>query len=459
MLCFTAGSSLQIQACFTQIIDTITSDHDFAVQAAALRSDTRLQHSLVQLLISSLHGAAVTVQLPPERWPAKFDWLYMGNIAKLLGTEPLRPSFLEQLEQPGSDSSTSAQRVLHSAAQLFAAAPASCPDGMTAVTFGKVWISLFSLLGAASSAIHETIERQQRQQGQAPRPAAQQQRMLAQLLLVLQQLPAAMRAVHDAVAADGGEEAGEQGLLEFLVEAMGDQCAFVLDLFNLLAFPDADHQTASSAASTNAESVLGSLAEVPAWCAAGSGLLRSLPHVAALLGPEEELVDSDSAYADSEEDHPLLGVYRRLVCTADKMAGEISEYSISMDDGGPWSAAHCAAASEALWQLHTALCRCIQSHAAGGLPMSGEKVASLLKALEDSLYAAVFINEGVGCGADQANSSNSGDVSSAAKARQAASNCMLPAAERVVVPCMLLNAVTAACNFLLALHRMPLRMS
>lgn len=219
------GSPHRVQAYLFSIINTITSKKGFAAHAAAIQRDNRLQHSLVQLLISALHRAATEVQLPSGRRPASFTWRFMGIVAKLLSTAPLRLTFIEQLEQPGFDGSSSSQRVLHNAAQLLLSSPASCPDGTTMVEFGQHWFSLFRLLGTASSSLY-TRFKQQQQQGQAPPPAAHQQRMLAQMLLALPQLPAAIRAVHQGVAADAGEGFGEVTQGALMVLDVAYQCFF-----------------------------------------------------------------------------------------------------------------------------------------------------------------------------------------------------------------------------------------
>jgi hypothetical protein len=421
----TAGSPHRVQAYLFSIINTITSKKGFAAHAAAIQRDNRLQHSLVQLLISALHRAATEVQLPSGRRPASFTWRFMGIVAKLLSTAPLRLTFIEQLEQPGFDGSSSSQRVLHNAAQLLLSSPASCPDGTTMVEFGQHWFSLFRLLGTASSSLY-TRFKQQQQQGQAPPPAAHQQRMLAQMLLALPQLPAAIRAVHQGVAADAGEGFGEVTQGALMVLDVAYQCFFILDLFRLLAFPNPDQLAAQGAAATGIDSTLGSLAEVPAWCAAGSALLQSLPHVAAML-PREELA---SDQAGRREDPQLAMAAIRLTFTALEMASAIRRFCEGIGDEGPRSAAQGVAAGKALWQLHTAVCRCVHSVAAGSLPLAGNQVKQMLGALDHSMAAALYVNDAVKSETDNHSSTNASN----AKPRQAASGCQLPAAERLALP-------------------------
>lgn len=108
-------------------------------------------------------------------------------------------------------------------------------------------------------------------------------------------------------------------------------------------------------------SLVGSLDDVPACCAAAGAMVRALPHVAALEAQPQPTQWDESGAADYRRGQ--LAAYS-VRCTIG-LASATRHYCQCVGIGGPWSAADATAAAEALWQLHTTLCRGIHAGAAG----------------------------------------------------------------------------------------------
>jgi hypothetical protein len=151
----------------------------------------------------------------------------------------------------------------------------------------------------------------------------------------------------------------------------------------------------------------GSLAEVTVFCAAGSALLRALPHASALAG----LAATRNAAGSQQQFEDKL---TKLLITATPLTLQAIE---QVADRGPSSAADSAAAAEALWQLHTTLCRCI--HYSAAAPAAGIRFDKLIPNLGYCMETAEVVSSRV-CAAQPGSTSSH----SFAKPRQAAPSCM-----------------------------------
>ncbi|KAI3433871.1 hypothetical protein D9Q98_003674 [Chlorella vulgaris] len=134
------GVARTVQAAVVNVIARITCNVPYRHFADALRLDTALQHSAVQLLVPMLHATAVTAQLLADRWPPLQDFTRTTfDVTSALTSSALCGTFKELLTQPASDGGISTstrlvlqltgdaqgQRSAHSAA-------AACPFGSLA---------------------------------------------------------------------------------------------------------------------------------------------------------------------------------------------------------------------------------------------------------------------------------------------------------------------------------------
>ncbi|KAI3433910.1 hypothetical protein D9Q98_003712 [Chlorella vulgaris] len=334
------GPSLDLQNYLITIAGCACTLGNFQPHCTALYSNAALQSSMVQLLLPMLHTVALTVQLPADRRPPRLNIDNAALIADLLYGAERTGSLRAQVALAGDARlSNSAQRVLQSIAQLFAAAPSRCPiDEGTPDGLPFLWISLIQLLGVVCIFFnHDALQHQG--QGSAAVPDAQRQHMVQQHLLTPEAAPTWAYTVN-------------------------------------------------------------SLAEVSVCCAASSALLRALPHTSVLaeLGDQERLVDGEHAgLAVGAQTTQLLrgSVYSFITkCTV-----AMQLFSFSLGSRGPWSAADGSAAVEALWQLHTTLCRAVHSTIAGVFctPHAMEPLLSL-NCLTFCVQSAVCISTAVGEG-------------------------------------------------------------
>ncbi|KAI3433826.1 hypothetical protein D9Q98_003630 [Chlorella vulgaris] len=360
-----------------KIVNTIVAEELFERHCEALQTNSGLQHNLVQVLTPALHVAAVAVQLPADRRPREFSWLRVVDVIDALTSEALFFTFCKQLASSSGGISTLAQRVLQSTFQLVSAAPESCPDDLTSFSFADLWCSLSCLLGATCGHVGESILQQQ-QRGVAV-PDFQRQKMVRLLLPALSRLPTALRVgeehgTQDAEGCAGAEIALHRWkyLLQFLPQLRVQEAVL-----------SADHSSAS-ADDGHRCSMIDSLADISEWCAAGTALLQALPHavtVSALADQQKQAEEQPDAILED-------GVPEEIDYVACGIVDEIATYCCTVASGSPWSAAHCAAAGEALWQLHTALCRCICSVAAGSMPMPAISVSPLYQVLAAAVYVS-----------------------------------------------------------------------
>jgi hypothetical protein len=358
----------------------------FERHCEALQTNSGLQHNLVQVLTPALHKAAVVMQLPADRRPREFSWLRLVNVINALTSETLISTFCEQLASSSGGISTLAQRVLQSTFQLVSAAPASCPDDLTSFYFAELWWSLSALLGATCGQVGESILQQQ-QRGVAV-PNSQRQRMVRLLLPALSRLPTALRVGEE----HGKQDAAGRADAEIVLYRWRYLLQFVPQLRVQEAVLSVDHSSAS-ADDIGTYHVIDSLADISAWCASGTALLRALPQAVTVAALAEQ-----QKQAEEQTDLGLVDGALDIAYVVCSIVDEISRYCGTVASGSPWSAAHCAAAGEALWQLHTALCRCICSVAAGSLAAVVIPVGMLCVVLD----AAVCVSAALPAAADGA---------------------------------------------------------
>jgi hypothetical protein len=124
-----------VQLCCASLVNIVSTEVPFQRHAVALRSNTGLQHNLVEVLASALHAAAIELQLPADRRPGVWNWFKIDQVVSALVKSTLQYPLSQQLASSFRGMSPFAPRILQSAAQLCAAVPASCPDEMNSSRF------------------------------------------------------------------------------------------------------------------------------------------------------------------------------------------------------------------------------------------------------------------------------------------------------------------------------------
>ncbi len=173
------GSARTLQLRLSFFVCSIL-DKPSASLAAALQLDASLLRNLVQLLLPPLHAAAAAMQLPADRRPSELSWSLVSSITRGLRSETLSQAFKEQQAVATTGDSSYAPRMLQTTAQLFAAAPGSCPDTFVGDNErAGLWLSLLWLLNVGTCLVRC---RAQPQAGGAALPEALRQQMARQLL-------------------------------------------------------------------------------------------------------------------------------------------------------------------------------------------------------------------------------------------------------------------------------------
>ncbi|KAI3433890.1 hypothetical protein D9Q98_003692 [Chlorella vulgaris] len=378
------GLSSMLALCFANLVNIINDEELLGPHALALQRDIGLQRSLVQVLIPALHAAAVAMQLPPDRRPCNVSWHTIMRVVDALMSAALDEQFKEQLASTAGIS-TIAQRVMQSTCRLLAAAPASCPDELTSSNFAALWHNLAALLGLTCS-----IQQQQQQQRGTSVPDAQRQKAVRLLLQALSRLPTALQVAADCQQDVAGCPLAKDAL---------DMWRMLLSMMGQLRVQEPGLSADDRIAAANgvcAYHTIDSPADVPAWCSAGKALLQALPQVATVAAlaqqyqAAEQQPDMEQQLAGEQPDAAIVPTTRLgslISITASSIVDEVVIYCSTLANGGPWSAAACAAAGEALWQLHTTLCHCIHWIAAGSLATAAMPV----RVLSFVLNAAVCV--------------------------------------------------------------------
>ncbi|KAI3427260.1 hypothetical protein D9Q98_007193 [Chlorella vulgaris] len=370
------GCAREVQLSLGRMAYLILCHPLFSPHVAALQLDASLQDSLVQLLVPPLHATAAAMQLPADRRPAELDWMLVHCFTYALMIQPLCHTFLSQAVANKGDSRY-VPCLLQTAAQLLAAAPASRPDSFKGdADFSRLWASLLSLLGVACSGRRPEPQ----QQGRSALPDASRQQLAWQMLQALLRMPVALRMTAEfaRLQADHAEVARDRlGLF------LG-----ILSEFHRLASsgPEemADRQV--TAVPPPDYSIVDSLADVPACCAAASAMVRALPHVAVL----EELAQLQPSPEAGAAVYSRGQLGLELMLPISGLASAIHRYCQGM--GVLCSAADATAALQALWQLHTTLCRGIHASTAG-LSVAQPHSMALLVALGCCWNAVLSVQE------------------------------------------------------------------
>jgi hypothetical protein len=355
-----------VQLNFGKLIHLIVCKERFGACSALLQHDAGLQHILVQLLVPPLHATAAAMQLPADRRPAELNWALVLVLMQALTSKALFSTVQGQLAAPTSGPSSFAPRLLQTAAQLFAAAPTTSDD-FDDFCLVDLWHDLLLLLPVACAARTDTWQQQGRS---ALMPDAARQRVEWQLLLALQRLPVALQMAAEYAQVHTFPATAAKGSLTLA-------CGIVSEFP-----PMARRQLAVEAAL--AYSVVGSLADVPACCAAASAMVRALPHVAAL----EALAQPQVVHEAGADEYSRGQLANKLIVSIHWLANGVALYCESY--GGPCSAADAMAAMEALWQLHTMLCRAIHCSTAG-LAVPHIHIGMLLEASRFCSYSIFFV--------------------------------------------------------------------
>ncbi|KAL4859692.1 hypothetical protein ACK3TF_000769 [Chlorella vulgaris] len=382
------GSIFGLQVLLVQVVYYIAYDARFRCHAAAVRLDGGLQQILLRLLVPMLHASAAAMQLPAEQRPAEFCLTHVVQIVLPLTASALGPPFHEQLRATSGYDNSHARRVVQSVTEIFASMPASCPEGSTDDLFATLWSSLLTLLGNVATTTTRSIDAQQNLI--TLYSDAQRRSMLQQLQAAVSRLPAALRwAVKDeqCKAARQPDDCQPGVLL--------GACGNIVELWMLMISQELQ------------ANLHGGWAEVTVFCAAGSALLRALPHASALSGLAAMGVATGSQQQFEDKLTKLLVTASLLTLQAIKQVA----------DSGPPSAADSAAAAEALWQLHMTLCQCI--HYSAAPPAAGIRFDKLLPGLAYCLAAAEMVSSRV-CAASPCSPASH----SVAKPRQAAHSCL-----------------------------------
>jgi hypothetical protein len=401
-----AGSSLRLQVMLVQVIYTIGNSKYLAPHAAAVQRDASLQRSLLQLLVPLLHASAAALQLPAERRPAEFHIKSVAQVVYALTAPMLVIPFMERFSPTSAEHSTYAQRVLQSTAQLFVAMPASYPPEAPCAPIPVLWSHMLLLLGSAGVLVKNSIDAHL-EQGNTAFSDAQRRNMLQQLQAALSRLPTAL---HWAVKDEQLHAAAGPDVLLIT-------CGNIGELWMLLVSQELQ------------ANLRGGWAEVKVFCAASSALLQALPHASALAGLAATGVATGSQQHFGDKLTKLLVTATLLTLQAIKQVA----------DSGPSSAADSAAAAEALWQLHTTLCRCI--HYSAAAPAAGIRFDKLLLSLGYCMQVAEMVSSRV-CAAPPGSTASH----SVAKPRQAALSCIsCLVKQQPVCVALLLGSVDICC--------------
>jgi hypothetical protein len=256
-------------------------------------------------------------------------------------------------------------------------APVRCSDALTLTKLGPLWIGLTLLLGTVCLVCNEVLRRQSGQD-RAAAGDAQRQQILQQLLPVLPQLPRGLRLVaeHETLAAD-------QPNFSPFVEEVLNQCANILAVIDTcLAAPAGP----AGGGGLSRRFAVSSLADVSVCCAASSALLLAVPPMAALADQQQQRVEGERAGPTGDAQ-----LTRQVFLFVGKCAASTLHFSCGLGSGGSWSAADCTAAAEALWQVHTALCRWFYSSAADFLA-TRDAVKQMMGCMHVCMHSAARIS-------------------------------------------------------------------
>ena len=341
-----------------RICGHIVSSPDFAPHAAAIEQDAPLAASLVRLLAPAFQAAAIALQLPLEQRSAQHkDWSVMdaSRLAVALSAESLRAGLAAHLAADGPGIGRSMLQLLQPACQLLTHLPGS-PEG-TAMQNLALVDGCWRVLGAVSAAALSCSASQWRQGNCSWNEAAERaSRPLLQLLPQLVPLLLWREQQQEA----GGSEAFVQSASIAL-----ESCRSAVQVLIWL--------TDMRAKAVWAGAPLGAL-DLP-WCAAASGVLRSLPALSELVQRRGAML-RDAAQSLT----PLLSLFAvgAASCTCTE-AGHLVRRSSKQDP-------QLAQLSAAVFQLHTDCCRaahCSSDPLLGAIPP-----ADLIRAMSYAMLAA-----------------------------------------------------------------------
>ena len=340
------------------VLAILCSSPLFARHCDALHQDEQLCSGLVQLLLPAISAMAVGLQLPPERRPPECTWCAAAQMSLFEAVTPFDPHADRQLvvAQPEA-----VQHLVAAAAQLLQHCPFPAPATANLEPYEAFETSLcFIYLLAAACRWHACSHGQQHEPAAsaasaAARRAPPDRRLLQHLLALPPKLCEALAALAQDPCTD-------------LEPSM------IASLFTL----DAALQTAQllSAAAQPLSNTPGPVADLPAWCRAAAAVLRWLPAVAAMqTALEHTELQHSAAQRPGSPSHAAMAdrVAQWPSPQTVLLCAVVSSHCVSsvQQAGAAWAAPSPVVQDnclQALWQLHTMVCRLVHWLAAGRAP-------------------------------------------------------------------------------------------
>lgn len=317
--CLGAGALRIMGPMQCAILADLTSVNRYPAQEAALQGDASLRWAVVRTaLLPALRASAVEARLPPDRQPESFDWLSVCNVAGALASPAIAlPELLEELLPTAPEAGSVLTQLLRSTAALLERLPAERPQSVpTDLYYAETVGCLVYLLGQAVDLLPAERLQARRQAAECALPAVHR-------LPTLLQLP---------------------GIGSLLPVSVADMCKLLTWIAELLSGACRTAQGDSS--------VVLSLQDLPAWCAAAAAMLRALP-------PALNLVARAAEEYASQLHHALLMAASDVAEACQECTRSACGLSTATPRGTHLAldAAAAAAAADALWSLHTACCR------------------------------------------------------------------------------------------------------
>lgn len=358
---------------FVYLCHLVCRDPAWAAHAAAL-AQPALAADAVQLCLSLLSILAVVLPLPEERRPDICTWATVAQLASVLREEGvLHAPLASHLHAADSGSASAA---VAAAAQLMHLLPVSVPPpGFAVAAHEGLALAAIDILSVLCAPFYDEPAALSRWSIQ------QRQRVVAQLLPAVSQLPALLQLV--AGRRQVAElDAVEQGLLLDVVRAACKQLVLLRDLSDKGTAGDGQQRGPLPA----------SVEDAAAWCSAACSTLRCVPLVQQLYS------------AHSSRGEPAV-FCELVVQTAWFAATAAAQVLASLLHDGLEAAVLRAANAGlfgALWQLHTQLARLVHFAAIADGPLDWLSGTQQYLTLAEALARCVVASRTLTCICEQA---------------------------------------------------------
>lgn len=320
-------------ACIAALLEVARSTDTCQPHADAITAQPWLRSEVVPLALSTLRRLAVALRLPEGRRPLGCGWHAVGPVAGLLSTEMLGPAVDAWCEAADGASFTA---VLAAAAQLVEDLPLERVITPTAAQQGGAagsavsWATMYYVVCLPGTLCTRATDAVLARQS-----SEQRRRVVQHALPAVSRLPQLLQLL-----AESSPEAG-------LAERVLHFCSSVRHLVHQLALYLAAQQEQAGAV------VLCGLADAVACARAAAAVQRSLSHMYALL--------QHSACSTVDIADVLL-----YIDAADRLAARAAKALAQEAAPEAMPAGGAADAQQAIWALHTALCRRVHRAAAAG---------------------------------------------------------------------------------------------